>query len=201
MLSSPVGVNSIAIRARSVSWHKNGASNVSRTGRTGAPCRSNRRRLPEPMRLPRQAPPRYRAPSRRGPTVLIMNGPERLYAQPGGTVILTAPAQSVLATRKPTLLLRLSVVFLLRFAERRFCGLLFQEPPRRTRRHGAVQAPGRNACEARRRKRYAPPARTMPRVRRPRATSSLVTSHKRFRPCGGNPRLCRGSAAVQEVKR
>ena len=44
----------------------------------------------------------------------------------------------VLATRKPTLLLRLSVVFLLRFAERRFCGLLFQEPPRKTR-EGAVQ--------------------------------------------------------------
>jgi hypothetical protein len=31
------------------------------------------------------------------------------------------------------LLFRLSVVFLLRLAERRFCGLLFQEPPRTTR--------------------------------------------------------------------
>ena len=29
----------------------------------------------------------------------------------------------------------------MRLAERRFCGLLFQEPPRTTRRQGAVQAP------------------------------------------------------------
>ena len=54
-----------------------------------------------------------------------------------------AAAQSVLATRKPMLLLRLSGWFLLRLAERRFCGSLFQEPPRRTRKDGAVQAPGR----------------------------------------------------------
>ena len=33
-------------------------------------------------------------------------------------------------TRKPILLFRLSVVFLLRLAERRFCGLLFQERAR-----------------------------------------------------------------------
>ena len=37
------------------------------------------------------------------------------------------------------LLFRLSVWFLLRFAERRFLGLLFQEPPRKTRK-GAGQA-------------------------------------------------------------
>src|SRR5215831_12863740 len=87
------------------------------------------------MRLPGQAPPRYRAPiSTRAPTMLIMNGPERFLYAPGGTVIPPAPAQSVLATRNPTLLLRLSGWFLLRLAERRFCGLLFQEPPRRTRR-------------------------------------------------------------------
>ena len=37
-------------------------------------------------------------------------------------------------TRKPMLLFRLSVVFLFRFDERRFSGLLlFQEPPRITR--------------------------------------------------------------------
>ena len=42
------------------------------------------------------------------------------------------------------MLFRLSVVFLLRFAERRFLGLLFQEPPRRTRlRQGAVRLPSR----------------------------------------------------------
>ena len=46
---------------------------------------------------------------------------------------------SVLATRKPLLLFRFVGLFLLRFAERRFCGLLFQEPPRRTRREGTMQ--------------------------------------------------------------
>ena len=36
------------------------------------------------------------------------------------------------------------VVFLLRFAERRFFGLLFQEPPRKTRSgEGQAPAPGR----------------------------------------------------------
>ena len=44
----------------------------------------------------------------------------------------------VLAKRKPLLLFRFVGVFLLRLAERRFCGLLFQEPPRRTR-EGAGQ--------------------------------------------------------------
>jgi hypothetical protein len=34
------------------------------------------------------------------------------------------------ARRRPWLLLRLSAVFLLRFAARTFLGLLFQEPPR-----------------------------------------------------------------------
>ena len=43
------------------------------------------------------------------------------------------------------LLLRLSGWLLLRLAERRLLGLLFHEPPRRTREDGAVQAPGRNA--------------------------------------------------------
>ena len=53
-------------------------------------------------------------------------------------MIAPAPAKSVLPTRKPRLLFRLSVVFLLRLAERRFCGLLFQEPPRTPRRQEAV---------------------------------------------------------------
>ena len=43
------------------------------------------------------------------------------------------------------LLLRLVGWFLLRLAERRLSGLLFQEPPRRTREDGAGQAPGRDA--------------------------------------------------------
>jgi len=41
----------------------------------------------------------------------------------------------VLEIRKPLLLLRLSGV-LLRFADRRFCGLLLNEPPRNTREFG-----------------------------------------------------------------
>ena len=41
--------------------------------------------------------------------------------------------------RKPRLLLRFPVSFLLRLAERRFLGLLFQEPPRATRRQGDGQ--------------------------------------------------------------
>jgi hypothetical protein len=39
-----------------------------------------------------------------------------------------------LAKRRPLLLLRLSVSFLLRLAERNLIGLLFHEPPRNTRR-------------------------------------------------------------------
>jgi hypothetical protein len=50
---------------------------------------------------------------------------------------------SVLATRKPRLLFRFVGSFLLRFAERRFCGVLFQEPPRLTRlEQGACQGAG-----------------------------------------------------------
>ena len=37
------------------------------------------------------------------------------------------------STRNPLLLLRLSGVLLLRFAERKFVALLFHEPPRNTR--------------------------------------------------------------------
>ena len=39
------------------------------------------------------------------------------------------------------LLLRLSGLFLLRFAERKFSGLLFQEPPRTTRRDRSGPSP------------------------------------------------------------
>ena len=45
-----------------------------------------------------------------------------------------ALAWVVLARRNPWLLFRLSGVFLLRLAERRLSGLLFQDPPRSTRR-------------------------------------------------------------------
>jgi hypothetical protein len=50
---------------------------------------------------------------------------------------------SVLAKRKPLLLFRLVGLFLLRLAERSLLGLLFQEPPRRTRaEQGASQGCG-----------------------------------------------------------
>ena len=60
---------------------------------------------------------------------------------PGAVMTAPAPAnESVLATRKPKLLLRFPGVFLLRLAERTFCGLLFQPPPRITRERKARQA-------------------------------------------------------------
>ena len=52
----------------------------------------------------------------------------------------TALAWTVLAKRKPLLLLRLSGVFLLRLADRKFAGLLFQLPPRSTRLSQGMQA-------------------------------------------------------------
>lgn len=42
--------------------------------------------------------------------------------------------------RKPTLLLRLPGALLLRFAERQFCALLFQLPPRNTRFEPTIDA-------------------------------------------------------------
>lgn len=52
--------------------------------------------------------------------------------------VIPAPAMPVdaggLARQKPWLLFAFEAVFLLRFADRRFRGLLFQEPPRTTRR-------------------------------------------------------------------
>jgi hypothetical protein len=69
-------------------------------------------------------------------------------------VNLPALAENVLAKRKPTLLLRLSGWFLLRLAERRFCGLLFQLPPRRTRETGSIRARGAaTGCEPEHRQR------------------------------------------------
>ena len=78
--------------------------------------------------------------------MLNMSSPGRSYGTPDATVIAPALATqvspgwwSVLAgkrarpTRKPLLLFRLSGSFLLRLAARMFLGLLFQEPPRRTR--------------------------------------------------------------------
>jgi hypothetical protein len=52
---------------------------------------------------------------------------------------LTKQRSAVLERRKPLLLLRLSGVFLLRLADRRFCGLLLlNDPPRRTRDFGCL---------------------------------------------------------------
>ena len=82
-------------------------------------------------------------PARHGPRPRSSWTALNIKCSPGGTVIPPALAENVLAKRKPLLLFRLSGLFLLRLAERRFCGLLFQEPPRRTRRQGAGQVPGR----------------------------------------------------------
>lgn len=68
----------------------------------------NRRKIPE-ANISR----RYK-----GPSPLLETGSERCGRH---------------TTRKPTLLLRLSGLFLLRLAERRLSGLLFQDPPRKTR--------------------------------------------------------------------
>jgi hypothetical protein len=67
--------------------------------------------------------------------MIVMNGPGRAMRSRKD---LAARASAVLATRKPALLFRFSVLFLLRAAARSLLGLLFQEPPRKTRQ-GAVQ--------------------------------------------------------------
>ncbi len=68
---------------------------------------------------------------------------DTLWCAPGPSVNAPALAvKGVRATRNPSLLFRLSGLFLLRLAERRFLGLLFQEPPRSTRlQDGTGQAP------------------------------------------------------------
>ena len=84
--------------------------------------------------------------------MIVMNGPGRKIHSwkdrdlpSSGILLALSPMRRqvvveviVLATRKPALLFRFSVLFLLRLAARRFRGLLFQEPPRKTRQ-GAVQ--------------------------------------------------------------
>ena len=56
-------------------------------------------------------------------------------ATPAAAVAATVPGSAGgLARRNPWLLLRLPGVFLFRLAERTLSGLLFQEPPRSTRR-------------------------------------------------------------------
>ena len=62
---------------------------------------------------------------------------KRTHGHPGDPWItrlrVTARARMDWARRKPSLLFRLSGVFLSRLAERTLLGLLFQEPPRITR--------------------------------------------------------------------
>ena len=73
---------------------------------------------------------------------LIMTGPGRSHARATRPWPRRLRRRGVLETRKPLLSFRLAVVFLLRAPGRRFSALLFQEPPRTTRRPGAGQAPG-----------------------------------------------------------
>ena len=77
------------------------------------------------------------------PPIFIMTVPGRSLALPAPPWERRFPPASVRATRKPMLLFRLPVVFLLRLAARRFSGWLFQEPPRNTRSRDD-QASGRN---------------------------------------------------------
>ena len=73
---------------------------------------------------------------------LIMTGPGRSRALPARPWPRRLRRRGVLATRKPLLSFRLPARFLLRAPGPTFAALLFQEPPRTTRRLGAGQAPG-----------------------------------------------------------
>lgn len=102
------------------------------------------------MRLSRPAPPRYRPPLR-PPAVLFMHSSGRLAhtrrdhyrassdgkraGDPEAKVLVSVVAGVPVAA------------FLLRLAERRSLGLLFQDPPRKARRQGAVQALGIDRAE------------------------------------------------------
>jgi hypothetical protein len=72
--------------------------------------------------------------------LIIMAGPGRSSWSLRQSLNWRTLPVSVLAKRKPLLLFRLVGLFLLRLAERNLLGLLFQEPPRRTREEqGASQ--------------------------------------------------------------
>lgn len=122
------------------------------------------------------APPRHAtrcgAMSRRGSRTTLAAHPWTHRCSPAAMLGATALAQVVLAIRNPLFELRLSGVFLLRFAERRFTGLLFQEPPRSTRRIFRVGRP--------------PPT--------PRPTTKDQTS-RRQRGCGADAPCQRGAHA------
>ena len=82
----------------------------------------------------RQVAPQASAIKLKTPTELVYLPSTPELSMPASVSMKTEVLlMSVLARRKPLLLLRLSVVFLLRLAERRLFGLLFQEPPRKTR--------------------------------------------------------------------
>jgi hypothetical protein len=71
-----------------------------------------------------------------------MTGLARSMARPRSPWTERLWPVSVLARRKPLLFLRLSALFLLRLAERMFCGLLFHEPPRRMRLPARISRTG-----------------------------------------------------------
>ena len=83
-----------------------------------------------------RAPPGTGRQKGRGSS-LIMAAPERSQALPAPPWGCRLRRWSVAgAIRKPLLLFRFPAVFLLRLADRRFLGLLFQEPPGNTRDQG-----------------------------------------------------------------
>ena len=106
------------------------AARSRREGRTAAPVGQ-----PGPGR----APPC--TATSRGGGAIVMTGPGRPQARSPRPWARGLRPRAVLATRNPTLLFRFPVSFLLRFADRRFLGLLFHEPPRNTRR-GPIRLPG-----------------------------------------------------------
>ena len=82
----------------------------------------------------RQVAPQASAIKLKTPTELVYLPSTLELSMPASVSMKTEVLlMSVLETRKPLLLLRLPAVFLLRLAERRLFGLLFQEPPRKTR--------------------------------------------------------------------
>jgi len=87
-----------------------------------------------PLVFIRSPPPPFHKESKRGRANCSLHAPGHTQLRACDVRDAdTALARMVLAKRNPLLLFRLSGLFLLRLAERKFAGLLFQEPPRSTR--------------------------------------------------------------------
>ena len=87
--------------------------------------------------------------SRRMPSLRLHARPWTLARTTRDSVKPRAWAKRVRASRKPVLLFRLSGSSLLRLAERALSGLLFQPPPRTTRRSQGGRAPTGDSSDQR----------------------------------------------------